>query len=296
MIKKVVRSFLDSLGYEVHKKDTSVSKKLQEDLNLYHKVFPEESIRNKRFYNVGSGTFSHPYWTNLDYVSDWYKDVQVNVVHIDLMKLEPLPIPDASAEVIYTSHTIEHVKDNAVQNLFNESYRALKPGGFLRVTTGPDADNDFDALLRNDAHWFYWDYWYDEGGFENYEAIYHKPPSSVPLEERWLHHVASQLAPNSKSPSKVKLDAQQIRQLMQTMDKEALLDYLTSLCEFQPANPGNHVSWWNFSKIEKFMRKAGFTNVYRSGYKQSKCPVLRNTDLFDNTHPQISVYVEAIKT
>ena len=293
MIKKLVRSFVDSLGYTVVKKDNSAAQKVEADLSMYRQIYPEATLREKRFYNVGSGSFSHPYWTNLDYVSDWYKDVQHGIVHIDLMKLEPLPMPDNSAEVIYTSHTIEHVKDNAVQNLFKESYRALKPGGFLRVTTGPDADNDFEALLRKDTHWFYWDEWYNEKG--SYETIYHNPPASMPIEQRWLHHVASQLDPNDISPSKVKLSAEEIRKLVSTMQKEQLLDHLTSLCEFQPERPGNHVSWWNAAKIERFMRQAGFSNVYRSAFEQSKCPILRNSAYFDNTHPQISVYVEAIK-
>jgi len=43
------------------------------------------------------------------------------------------------------------------------------------------------------------------------------------------------------------------------------------------------------------MKNAGFQNVYKSGYAQSKSPILRNTNYFDNTHPQISVYIEAIK-
>jgi len=43
------------------------------------------------------------------------------------------------------------------------------------------------------------------------------------------------------------------------------------------------------------LRKAGFSKIFLSGYGQSFSPVLRNTDLFDNTHPEISLYVEAIK-
>jgi hypothetical protein len=35
--------------------------------------------------------------------------------------------------------------------------------------------------------------------------------------------------------------------------------------------------------------------MYRSGYNQSVSPLLRNSTLFDSTHPQMSIYVEAIK-
>jgi predicted SAM-dependent methyltransferase len=258
MFKNLLKKLLDTLGVEIHKKRTNSAEK-ENDLKLYNELYKRDSIDNKRFYNVGSGSFSHPYWTNLDYVSDWYVGMQINVIHIDLMEKGPLPIEANSAEVIYSSHTIEHVKDDAVQNLFNESYKVLKPGGFIRITTGPDADTDFEALQRGDSHWFYWNKWYEAPG--TYEHVYHKPATAVPLEERWLHHVASQLAPNDKSPSQVKLNADEIRRLITNKSKNELLDYLTSLCAFQPERTGNHVSWWNYNKIEDFLRRAGFTNV-----------------------------------
>src|SRR5215207_2380550 len=203
MIKSLLKSAFDKIGLEIHRKDQNNELDEELDRQTYHEVYTKDSIGKRRFYNIGSGSFYHPYWTNLDYVSDWYKGIQVNVVHIDLMEKGPLPIEPGTAEVIYTSHTIEHIKDDAVQNLFNESFKALKKGGFIRVTTGPDADTDFEALKRGDSHWFYWNKWYEKPG--TYESIYFKPATSVPLEERWLHHVASQLAPNDRSPSSVKI-------------------------------------------------------------------------------------------
>ncbi|MCJ8166422.1 class I SAM-dependent methyltransferase [Pontibacter sp. E15-1] len=290
-LKEGLKASLGKLGYSFVKTDNKHQE--EEDLAIYRKNYLPDSLEHKRFYNVGSGDFYHPYWSNLDYVSDWYKDVQKNVIHIDLMEKKPLPIASNSAEVFYTSHTIEHIKDDAVQVLFNEAYRALKKGGYFRVTTGPDADSDFDALMRNDEDWFFWNKWYEKPG--SYEQNYYKPATSVPLEERWLHHVASQLAPNDKSPSAHKIDAKQIRDILNTKTKEEALNYFTSLCEFQSDRPGNHVSWWNRTKISSYLEKAGFSQVYVSGYGQSYCPILRNTKFFDNTHPQISVYVEARK-
>ena len=43
------------------------------------------------------------------------------------------------------------------------------------------------------------------------------------------------------------------------------------------------------------LRLAGFENVYKSAYMQSRSPVLRDPRFFDNTHPDYSVYVEAVK-
>ncbi|MCS6824174.1 MAG: class I SAM-dependent methyltransferase [Cytophagaceae bacterium] len=292
IIKKIIKKIFNALGYEL----VSLRSKEDDDkrfTDIYKKLYSAKALSEKRFYNVGSGSFHHKYWTNLDYVSDWYKDGQKEVIHIDLMQMTPLPIESEKAEVIYTSHTIEHVKEEAVKYLFKEVYRCLKPGGFFRVTTGPDADLDFEALKRGDEYWFYWDYWYEKPG--TYEQLFHQPATSVPIEERWLHHVASQLAPNSKTQSKIKINATQLKELMKTMTKEQLLDHLTSLCVYDPKRPGDHVSWWNVEKVINYLKEAGFKTVYRSGYGQSACPILRDTKYFDNTHPQISLYVEAVK-
>jgi hypothetical protein len=292
IIKKELKRLLSHFGYSIIA-NQNTSNEETKDLKIYNRIFSKDSLDNKRFYNVGSGSFYHPYWTSLDYVSEWYSGIQTKIIPIDLMKMGPLPIDSETAEIIYTSHTIEHITNEAVQNLCIEAFRCLKEGGIFRVTTGPDADTDYDAMIRGDYDWFYWDEWYDEIG--TYEHIYFKPATSVPLEERWLHHVASQLCPNDISPSKVKLNLREIRELMNQKTKFELLDYLTSLCDFQPERTGNHISWWNYEKIESYLRAAGFNNIRKSGYLQSQSPVLRNPMYFDNTHPQISVYVEATK-
>lgn len=286
MVKDFITNGLAAIGYQLKRLPDKYS---FED----YKSYPSDSITEKKFYNIGAGAFYHPNWTNIDFVSDWYGKVQKNVRHYDLMSLNSLPIASNDAEIIYTSHTIEHVSDKAVDNLFKETYRVLKPGGVLRVTTGPDADLDWRAMKNGDASWFYWDEWYSKPG--SYENTYHKPANLMSVYERWLHHVASQLVENDVSPSKIKFSSKQIQEIVERKTMEESLNYFTAFCEFNPARPGNHISWWNYEKIADFLKRAGFEFIYRSGYGQSAYPVLRNTALFDNTHPQMSVYVEAIK-
>lgn len=270
-----------------------MSRVRSDDLPAYRTRYGTDAVENRRFYNVGAGGFRHPAWTNIDRPSDWYAGVQGDILAHDLMGSEPLPVADGSAELFYTSHTIEHVTDAAVERLFSDVHRALKPGGVFRITTGPDAETDFAALQRGDADWFYGDTFYVRPG--TYERTYYAPATSVPLEERWLHHVASQLAPNDRSPSKVKFPAPAIRQTIAERGFPGCLEYFTSLCEFQPDRPGNHVSWWTHDKTMDYLRRSGFRTVYRSGYGQSAATVMRNTHFFDNTHPQLSLYVEAVK-
>ena len=59
--------------------------------------------------------------------------------------------------------------------------------------------------------------------------------------------------------------------------------------------PREHKTWFNKKKVIRMLNKAGFENVYESAYCQSKSPLLLDTNLFDNTQPELSLYVEAIK-
>ena len=263
-------------------------------LEVYDRLYNKDILDKKPFYNIGAGrNFYHPYWINVDYDSEWYKnEISKNIINHNLMSIEPIPIEKDSVEIIYTSHTIEHISEKAVFKLFKESYRFLKKNGLIRITC-PDANLNYYALLRNDIGYFYWDNWYET--YEKYSPIYNAPANSVPLEERWLHTLATQLCPIDKSPSKKKFSSEEIKKIILTKTKEEIFDYFTSFCEFNPEIPRNHISWWNHDKIKRFLKEAGFKIIYRSGYKQSSNPVLRNMELFDNTHPAMSLYIEAIK-
>ncbi len=48
-------------------------------------------------------------------------------------------------------------------------------------------------------------------------------------------------------------------------------------------------------KSENVAAMKPLLKIMISGYGQSYAPVMRNTSLFDSTHPKISLYVEAVK-
>jgi len=63
-------------------------------------------------------------------------------IHIhDLTK--PLPWADGTADVCYTSHTVEHMSRDEGRHLVSEAYRVLRPGGVLRVVV-PDLHDVVD--------------------------------------------------------------------------------------------------------------------------------------------------------
>lgn len=82
-----------------------------------------------------------------------------------------------------------------------------------------------------------------------------------------------------------------------TMAYEDALTLCTSRCNVavQRKYPGNHISWWNGKKLMNALKKAGFSEVYLSGWGQSASPVLRDIRYFDTTRPKTSTFVEAIK-
>ena len=105
-----------------------------------------------KFVNIGSGSWKHPLWHNLDKSSDWYANYQSDKLDYehDLMSSEPLPFESNSLEAIFCSHVIEHLPNEKVNYLFKEVFRILAPGGYFRVTC-PDIKLIYEAFRRKDS-------------------------------------------------------------------------------------------------------------------------------------------------
>lgn len=90
------------------------------------------------------------------YVPGWV-NVDANIVSakIDLWAnfADPLPFRDNSVRTFYSFHVIEHLPDRHLPAHFAEMFRALRPGGGIRVG-GPDAFNSARKLIEGDAAWF----------------------------------------------------------------------------------------------------------------------------------------------
>jgi len=278
---------LNRFGFDIRRIGQKVDNSVYDD-------FPEDSLLKRRFYNIGAGSFRHPYWTNIDYATEHYRAVQESpFLNYDLMELKPLPIEDNIAELVYSSHTIEHVSDEAVRNMLSESFRILKPDGGIRLTA-PDAWLAFQAYMRKDTKFWYCVDWYSQpGNWENYSKI---PLSNASTHQLFLHDFASQVCEIDidDSPPR-KITDSEILEVFSSNSDVRKLDYFTKQCKFNPEHPGNHMNWWTHDKLISFLKEAGFSEPYTSGWGQSVFPPLRETSLFDDSHPKISLYVEAIK-
>ena len=292
-MKELIQRVINTLGYNIARIPSN-NEVVKHDLSLYLKLYSEEAVINRRFYNIGAGTFRHEAWTNVDHQNEWYKKNNVDI-DLDFLLLNPLPIKDNSAEVVYSSHTVEHITDLAAQNLFNESHRVLKVGGYLRIAT-PNIDLDYRAYKSNDRDYFYWCKRYATP--EEYQRVKAcKPFSEWSIQQTFLYHFATSASTLHIDGSPMRISDAELDMIFNSTTYINALNYCTSRCslDVQRKYPGNHINWWNKGKLFKTLKIAGFDSIYLSGYGQSYCPILRDTLLFDNTHPKISLYVEAIK-
>ncbi|MBT4352358.1 hypothetical protein HOD20_07530 [archaeon] len=245
--------------------------------NDYVKLFGKDATKNRRFYNIGAGNFKHPFWTNIDHYSKWYKENSFDMDY-DLTSNKPINIDSNSASIIYSSHTIEHITTENALFLFKEAFRILKKGQFIRIST-PDIDLAYWAYKNKDMSFFK----------KNGKLYLNKS-----LEQLFLYSFASQL---STIYNKKGINDDKIKKIFSNKNYIDSLNKLIEKCDIQiqRKNPGHHINWWNEEKLIKMLKEAGFSETYRSGYGQSRCPALRDTNYFDVSNTNLSLYIEAIK-
>jgi len=298
--KKILNKITGVFGYEIERRTESVhwmenyrrnvswkislpkidlinKKKRFWDLLLYE----EKSLPVKPVYlNIGAGSFFHPRWHNLDWVSEKYAYQQKSVnIEMDLKSKEPFPVKQNSVKIAYTSHLIEHLPQHCVEHIFKETYKVLKQGGIFRITC-PDIDLEYNAYI-NGKSW-----------------LGRSVSSATSKEQIFLERFAYVLTEKANFNQTKKYTDEEIKSVFFSKSKEEALDYFINQIpdEANDAYPGAHMNWFNENKLFGMLKKVGFTNIKSSRFGQSAAIQLRNVDFFDNTHPYISLYVECYKT
>ena len=90
--------------------------------------------------NFGCGKRLAAGWTHIDFHSD---DPRIQKVNL----LQGFPFPEASFDVVYSSHVLEHFTQEQAQFLLREAQRVLKPQGILRLSV-PDLESLCREYLR----------------------------------------------------------------------------------------------------------------------------------------------------
>jgi predicted SAM-dependent methyltransferase len=95
-------------------------------------ITPKNSVRIRRYLNLGCGQRAHPGWTNVD-----FRATTNGVLEHDLGT--GIPFGDGSFDVVYCSHVLEHFRRPAASAFLRECWRVLRHGGVLRVVV-PDLE------------------------------------------------------------------------------------------------------------------------------------------------------------
>jgi len=294
VVKKGVKTAFTKVGLQITTARSKELINLPEEISLYQRYYPADSIKNRKFFNLGAGGFRHPFWTNIDKLNDFYRHMQDDetVIDYDFFSMKELPIASESAEVVFSSHAIEHVPDEQVKFLFKEIHRILKPGAGFRVTC-PDIDLDYRSYINKDLDFFYFRF----SPWENKNPTCDSSVREMSMEQTFIWHIAGNASIHHVDGCANRITDEEFREILSNNSKEDALNQIVGRAdrEIHLKYPCNHINWFNFDKLKSLLSEAGFNTVFREAYGQSQIPVLRNTKLFDNTHPKISLYVEAFK-
>ena len=115
-----------------------------EDKTLYK----EFDLKSSTFINLGSGGFHHKYWINYDYPGQtkYYRKVQgkknVDYFPIDLCSNDSLDALPKNIDLVYMSHTLEHIQYSSAEILFKKLASLMKNNSTFRIAI-PDIDAEF---------------------------------------------------------------------------------------------------------------------------------------------------------
>ena len=105
-LKKLVKSSVRKLGFDIVRADKDGAPahdpwmSANDWRHIYEKTYSWESVANRRFFNVGAGTFSHFAWTNIDKYSEAYSNQLADgYIEVDLLEDFTLPIENGTAEL-----------------------------------------------------------------------------------------------------------------------------------------------------------------------------------------------------
>ncbi len=223
---------------------------------------------NKKCLNVGAGAYwSHKNFLNLDF------DKKFCEIAHDLNKNEKLPIKDNSLKVIYTSHNLEHLKEDSVKYYLKEFYRCLEPGGTLRIVV-PDAELMYEKYINKNTE--FWEF------LKNKTIYYYDDLLRI-----FVRNIAHGVVDNFSDS--------ELKKIFLENNKEDFLNFFTNLQNKIDDTSLHHKSWHSFNKMNKMLTVLNFNSIIESAAGESRIKIMRNLKKFDYTEPHLSFYIEARK-
>lgn len=270
---------------------------------------------NQTCVNIACGDSYVEGWHNLDYAPH-----SVAVTKANLLKR--LPFLEKSADVVYSSHFLEHVPRDQVVSFLSECFRIARSGGQLRLVL-PDLENLCSVYLKSrqagehDKADFLILEMFDQcvrlvpGG--ELGAYYSSLQSPTPANKEMISFIKQQTGHEVQSIPVAVNDGRWHRALKNPTTVLAKLEqwYCKSVLALLPsafrlqnvsmASVGERHAWmYDFHTVEKLMHQIGFIDVQRMTATTSRiqnfpCYPL---DATENGLPRKgaeSMYIEAVK-
>lgn len=228
----------------------------------YALIHGQEAVDGHLFANLGCEVgWHHPLWRTIP-----TENLQAGAA---------LPFDNDSLRIVYLGHGLAQCPDAAAEALLSEIHRTLAPGGHLRIMVR-DFDIAFDA--------------YRAGWREQFLNVTDFAPIDVgqTVGQLFLSTFAGGLGGKVTDYD-----------LAQRFSVGAPVAVAEALCaearQGEAAIRAEACNWYTFEKLERMVRRAGFGDVRRSYFGQSRAFVLHDTAFFDIPLTEVSVFVDAVK-
>ena len=247
-----------------------------EDNNLYK----DYNLKDSLFINIGSGGFHHKYWKNFDYPAQtaYYKKIQ-GTKHLDYIPTnlcceDKLKLSTDSVDLIYMSHTLEHIEYKYIEKLFKVISVALKEKGTFRIAI-PDTEEEF---LRA-------------------KITYNSESISNNIKTQLIRNVAKRMYSRSVNISEDKLLEIIINCDFNPKKFANIIknDY-PNFTKFDPLSPENHITFLNYDELISLSKRYDLKAFRKTCFGESTAKPFTNRYVFDITETQMSCYFDIGKS
>ena len=235
---------------------------------LYPESLEPGKPKEPRYLNLGAGDFRHRMWHNLDHEPKIKKIAQRCYEHTDINhdrnSLKSIPIKSDSIKIAYSSHSIEHLSDEAGRFLMEEVYRILIPGGTFRVIC-PDILFYYDAYRNNNIQVFL--------------EILNPHKLGVDYSRSSMQHFFVRLFAGALHSDSRYTDCY-IDKIFNTIPFEEALDHFIKLLPTDSGGGYFHQNWFTENKMKMYMKNTGFEKIVATGPGKSMEPVFFTGQLY----------------
>lgn len=180
-----------------------------------------------------------------------------------------IPVPDASVNILFTSHALEHLTDSNVRTFLVEALRVLSKNGRLMIEV-PDCEYLYKAWLAGEREMF------DAFAFDDMacRAIGH--PELAGRRDVAFCGVIScglmRMDDGTEFHCPVAFREPEFDRNLRELSMDQFFHWLHCLQDDEQKAMGGHVSAWYPRKLETLLYEVGFSRVINIGQKMTYAP------------------------